>query len=161
MKKVFLTISFIALFLTIFTLFFICNCNSWGDNDLGNNFSLLGGDRIEETVIVYCTNRDEINNCCAGGIYIIPSDQYHTTDGEYSEFIKTVEYNDKWIIAKTFKIETRKNRYWILNADLSNRLSMKNYQNIEKLLQEYVTGPLDSLTFNSTINELKIDLKIN
>ncbi len=159
LKKIanyFVVLVTICVFAFIYCFTFCCGW--WGDNNLGNNFSLLEGDRTEDRIIVYCSGRDEINECCTGGTFIIPSYKYHMNDGNYSEYIIAAEYDDKWVIAKSYKIESKQNRYWILNKDLGNKIEKKKIINLESLLQEFVTGPLDSISFLKKSKEYGINL---
>ena len=95
-----------CLFLTI--LFFITSCNCWkemwGDHPLGNNLSLLEGDRKEDRIIVYCSGRDA--GACHGGIFVVPTYARHMDrSGNYAEYVETVKSNEKWVIVKTHRIE--------------------------------------------------------
>jgi hypothetical protein len=54
---------------------FLPSCDSWntmwGDHSLGNNLSLLDGDKEQDRVIVFCLGRSA--GACSGGIYVVPS----------------------------------------------------------------------------------------
>src|SRR5687768_4538779 len=101
----------------IFISFLLCSCKQmWGDNDLGDNFSLLEGDRTEDRVIVYCSGRSA--GACMAGTYIVPSySQHMDTYGRYAEYVETAISNDDFIIAKTNQIKDKRVNYWIINKD--------------------------------------------
>src|SRR4030095_6232981 len=105
----------------IFISFLLCNCRQmWGDNDLGDNFSLLEGDRTEDRVIVYCSGRSA--GACTGGTFIVPSYSRHMdAAGHYAEYVKAAKSNDDFIIAKTNQIKNKKINYWIINKDFTIR----------------------------------------
>ena len=66
----------------------------WGDNNLGDNFSLLDGDKIEDRVIVYCSGRSA--GGCVAGTPIVPVYSRHIDkDGHFAEYVETAKANDK------------------------------------------------------------------
>lgn len=130
----------------------------WGDNDLGDNFSLLEGDRTEDRVIVYCSGRSV--GACIAGTFIVPSYLRHMdTNGHYAEYVETAKSNDDFIIAKTNQIKDKKANYWIINKDLE----IANCDNIDcdSIIQSHVLGPLDQSEFQIKTSELKINLKFD
>lgn len=107
------------------TLFTSCFCSLEGSQDLGKNFALFEGDKIEDRVIIYCAeNKDK---CCTGGMYVIPTYETHyNTKGHYNEYVQEAKSDKKWIIAKTFKINDKENFYWILNKNFEVPEEYKN-----------------------------------
>lgn len=152
-KKVILFVILSIIFIIIF--FFTCN-QIWGDHPLGNNFSLLDGDCREDRIIVYCSNEDRI---CSGGIYVIPTyERHYNKDGRYAEYVVEAESDKKWIVAKTFQIDEKKEYYWIIDKDFSLDNIDCNIANCDSIIQAHVTGPLNLHDFNNTVRELKIDI---
>lgn len=142
----------------LFISILLCNCGrqAWGANDLGDNFSLLEGDRTEDRVIVYCSGR--IAGACTGGTYIVPSYARHMdTDGRYAEYVETAKSNDDFIIAKTNQVQDKRVNYWIINKDF--QINNCDNSNCDSIIQSHVLGPLEKSEFQKKTNELKINLK--
>jgi hypothetical protein len=130
----------------------------WGDNDLGDNFSLLEGDRTEDRVIVYCSGRSA--GACIAGTFIVPSYSRHMdTNGHYAEYVETAKSNDNFIIARTNVLNEKKANYWIINKDFE----IANCDNIncDSIIQSHVLGPLNLSEFQKKASELNIDLKFD
>src|SRR5688572_26018091 len=95
-----MTLKFRLTFLILVT--FSCR-QMWGDNDLGDNFSLLEGDKIHDRVIVYCSARSA--GACIAGTFIVPIYSRHMdSNGRYAEYVETAKANDKFIIARTLQL---------------------------------------------------------
>jgi len=130
----------------------------WGDNDLGSNFSLLEGDRIEDRVIVYCTGRSD--SVCYAGTFIVPIYSRHMdSTGKYAEYAETAKSNDDFIIARTLHIKDKKQNYWIISKDFS--LDNCDKTNCESIIQSNVIGPLDYSHFKTKQIELGINLQFD
>jgi hypothetical protein len=130
----------------------------WGDNDLGDNFSLLEGDRIEDRIIVYCSGRSA--GACMAGTPIVPiySRQFDK-DGHYAEYVETAKSNGDFIIAKTLQVKDKKENYWIINKGFS--VDNCTQTNCDSTIQTHVFGPFDQNEFQKKISELKINLKFD
>lgn len=121
-----------------------------------------------------------------GNNYILTSDKeilYQLDNHEYFVIpaeVSSVNYNEKWIIAKTqgmnasFKGSNQQcddgSQYWIINKDASilNLDSMYKSKSAKMLIKDYsdpyniistgIIGPFDSISFYKKINDLKINL---
>ena len=130
----------------------------WGDNDLGDNFSLLEGDRTEDRIIVYCSRRSA--DACMAGSPIVPKYSRHMdSEGHYAEYVETAKSNDNFIIAKTLKIKAKRANYWIISKDFG--IDNCDKINCDSIIQSHVLGPFDQNEFQKKISELKIDLKFD
>ena len=133
--------------LLVIMISFILSCRqAWGDNDLGDNFSLLEGDRIEDRVIVYCSGRSA--GACRAGTFIVPvySRQFDT-EGQYAEYVETAKSNDDFIIARTLQIKGKKENYWIINKGFS-----LNKTQPDVLISKTITAPVPYLILISLVN---------
>lgn len=150
---------FKAFHLFLIVMFSTLSCRQvWGDNDLGNNFSLLEGDRIEDRIIVYCTGRSA--RVCRSGTYIVPTYSRHLdSTGHYAEYVETAKSNDNFIIARTLQINNKKKNYWIINKDFS--LENCGEMNCDSIIQSNVIGPLDYSQFKTMQIELGVILKFD
>jgi len=130
----------------------------WGDNDLGDNFSLLEGDRTEDRTIVYCGGRSA--GACTGGTYIVPSYSRHMDpNGHYAEYVETAKSNDDFIIAKTLQVKDKVASYWIISK--SFKIINCDKINCDSIIQSHVFGPLDRSEFQKKTSELKINLSFD
>ena len=143
------------LLISLFILFCCYSCCSFfGSYDLGNGFVLLDGDRIEDRIVVFCTPKE--NKCCNSGSYVIPkSYAEHMLNGKYEEYVKRALSNDYWIIAETYKISTKENRFWIIRARNLNDKS--SYEKVKPK----VYGPYNYDKFLEKKLSLGIDLKFD
>ncbi len=129
----------------------------WGDQPLGNNLSLLDGDKKEDRVIVYCTGRS--SGACYAGIIVVPTNERHMDrSGKYAEYVETAKANEKWVIVKTHRIEEKKNNYWFINKNFNIENTDCEKVDCDSILQSYVTGPLDHSQFLKKKDSLKIEL---
>jgi hypothetical protein len=141
-----------------------CNCGFYGSHDLGNNFALLEGDRVEDRVIVYCSGKE--SDCCTGGTYIVPSfDQHYFPDGTFREYVLQAESTEDWIVAKT-KLESEEIRYWLIrkNFPFIPDLESSDFEDGEEtleLIKKNITGPMTKDQFVQKINELRIQFEID
>ena len=143
----------IAALLLMALITYSCNyCKLFGDNKLGENFSLLEGDKIEDRLIVYCTGKS--GGCCYTGVPVIPSQ----SDSTFS-YVADAISNSKWIIAKTIS-EDMTDSYWIINKDFEVEFQYDDDGEFENIIQSHVTGPLDLSSFQKKKEELEIDLTI-
>lgn len=140
--------------------FLITSCNwwkeAWGDHSLGNNLSLLEGDKEEDRIIVFCSG--ESAGACQGGISVVPTYSKHMDRGKYAEYVETAKANEKWVIVKTHRIEEKKDNYWLINKNFNIENIDCDKVDCDSLLQTYVTGPLDYSRFIEKKDSLKIDL---
>ena len=102
------------------------NCANWGAHELGNNLVLLGGDRIEDRVIVYCTGRSS-SDCCNGGSFVLPVYKDHMIKGKYNYFVKRRIHEKKsktrWAHELRRNIfQHRKSKEIIMRYDLRERV---------------------------------------
>ena len=143
--------------LLLMVIFSAISCRQmWGDNDLGDNFSLLEGDRIEDRIIVHCSGRSA--GACVAGTSIVPIYSRHMdSSGRYAEFVETAKSNDDFIIARTFHINDKKKNYWIISKNFS--LDNCDKVNCDSIIQSNVIGPLDYSQFNTKQIELGINLQ--
>jgi len=140
-------------------LFITISCRQmWGDNDLGDNFSLLEGDRTEDRVIVYCNGRS--GGACYIGTFIVPVySRHYDSAGHYAEYVETAKSNDDFIIARTLHISDKKKNYWIINKSFS--LDNCDTKNCDSIIQSNVIGPLDYSQFKAKQGELDINLQFD
>lgn len=125
----------------------------WGDNELGDNFSLLEGDRTEDRVIVYCSGRSA--GVCTGGTFIVPMYSRHLDkNGNYVEYVETAKSNDKFIIARTIQLKDGVKNYWVVYKDLNISNCNDMYCDSTKVL-----GPLNETEFRTKTVDLNIDLE--
>jgi hypothetical protein len=145
--------------LLLIILFSTISCRQmWGDNDLGDNFSLLEGDRIEDRIIVYCSGRSA--GACMAGTPIVPiySRQFDN-NGHYAEYVEIAKANDKFIIAQTLQIKNNKENYWIIFKGF--KIENCDKANCDSIVQSHVVGPMEYSQFQSKLSELNIDLKFD
>jgi hypothetical protein len=146
--------------LIFITSFVFCSCSrqAWGDNDLGDNFSLLEGDRIEDRIIVYCSGRS--GGACMVGTYIVPVYSRHMdSTGHYAEYVESATSNDDFIIAKTLQLQDKRENYWIIDKGFS--IDNCDKINCDSLIKSHVIGPIDKGEFQKRTFELKINLKLD
>ena len=128
----------------------------WGDNDLGDNFSLLEGDRTEDRIIVYCSGR--IAGTCMAGKPIVPVYSRHMDSvGHYAEYVETAKSNDNFIIAKTLQVKDKRPNYWIITKGFS--IGNCDKIDCDSIIQSHVIGPLEQNEFQRKASELKINLQ--
>ena len=150
--------------LTLIFGFASCDCGFFGSNDLGSNFALLEGDRVEDRVIVYCLA--EKGDCCSGGTYIIPSyDEHYFPDGTYREYVASAKSDENWVAVKT-QHQNGDIRYWLLDKTLD--FDLKAYSSDEsspdylnKLIKLKIIGPLIEDEFRKKLYDLNIKLELN
>ena len=127
----------------------------WGDNDLGDNFSLLEGDRLEDRIIVLCSGRS--GGACNAGTAIVPVYERHMNrEGNYAEYVKSAKSDDKFIVAKTLQIKGKKENYWIVAKGFTLDNCYKF--NCDSIIQSHVEGPLDQKLFQKRRAELGLKL---
>ena len=125
-------------------------CNS---NDLGDNIYLLEGDRREDRIIVECTGKSFGD--CIGGTYLIPTayEQHFNKNGNYSEFVDSVEANNDYVIATTIRVSDSGRSYWIIDK------KKKRLRGSENNIHSFVFGPLDLSSFQEEKRKNNIGLK--
>lgn len=145
--------------LLLIAIFSTISCRQmWGDNDLGDNFSLLEGDRIEDRIIVYCSGRSA--GACIAGTFIVPIYSRHMdSTGRYAEYVETAKSNDDFIIARTLHINDKKKNYWVISKNFS--LDNCDKMNCDSIIQSNVIGPLDYSQFKTKQIDLGINLQFD
>lgn len=126
-------------------------CDFFGAHDLGNNLTLLEGDKTEDRIIVYCTGKS--GGCCKGGMFVIPS-----VGNQYHMYVETAKSNEKWVIARSVQIKDKQQNYWIINKGFSIASLNCDEVKCDSIVQSYVQGPFDIKGFNEKKSQLKIDL---
>ncbi len=143
-----------------FIVFSLSSCwqQMWGDNDLGDNFSLMEGDRIEDRIIVYCSGRS--GGACMAGTPIVPIYSRHMdSNGHYAEYVETAKSNDDFIVAKTLQVKDKRENYWIISKGFS--IDNCDKVNCDSIIQSHVLGPLEQTEFRKKASELKINLNFD
>jgi len=144
----------ISIFMMVAALAFSlssCNyCKLFGDNKLGDNFSLLEGDKTEDNIIVYCIGNK--NGCCVGGIPVIPSEEDSLT-----KYVLAAKSNNLWIIVKTMS-KNNSEKFWIINKNFSKKFEYDDGGKFYSLIQSNVLGPMNLSKFELKIDSLKINL---
>ncbi|APD07418.1 hypothetical protein UJ101_01911 [Flavobacteriaceae bacterium UJ101] len=145
----------------IYTLFFISivifnscsNCKTWGDNNLGGEFTLLEGDKINDRIIIYCIGRENPKDCCTGGIPIVPSREDKKVD-----YIELTKYDDRWIIAKGINFDKTQG-YWIIDKKFDTSWKYDDNGLFYSRIQNHVFGPFDKFIFESELEKRGIKLR--
>ncbi len=132
-----------------------CDCKSWGDNNLGREFTLLEGDKINDRVIIYCIGRENPEDCCTGGIPIIPSREDKSVD-----YIELAESNDRWIITKSIGFDKTES-YWYIDKHFDTTWEYDDGGVFYNRIQNHVYGPFDKTTFNKELKGKNINLMLN
>ena len=107
----------------------------FGDTSLGHNFHLLGGDRKEDRIIVYSTNKDYITY---SGINVVPYSERQFDNGAYYEYVEYASSNAKWIIARTYVTRDHNSYYYIINKDLNLDNLDCNNVNCDSIIKAHV-----------------------
>lgn len=127
------------------------------DNDLGNNFSLLEGDKTEDRIIVLCNGRSA--GTCYTGTPVVPIYSRHMdSSGHYAEYVEIAKSNNDFIVAKTLQIKAKRVNYWIINKSFS--IDNCDKINCDSIIQLHVLGPFEHNEFQRKASELKIKLQI-
>lgn len=141
---------------SIISLFVFFGCNS---EKLGGNLTIFEGDKLEDRVIVYCTGYSF--GSCKAGIYVLPTYEKHYDEkGNYAEYVETANSNEKWIVAKTIRINENKENYWIISKDFSLENVDCNKVNCDSIIQSHVIGAFNYQEFTAMKKELGINLKL-
>lgn len=139
------------LFIVILFVLYSCKTN----NNLGNNFYLLEGDRKEDRVIVFCSNKNGIG--CDGGLYVVPSYKNHfDSKGNYSEYVLSAKSDKNWIIVETEMVNEKTERYWLVNKHFYMDKNKCDQIDCNSLIQEHVLGPFTHVELLSHLKEYKI-----
>jgi hypothetical protein len=120
-----------------------------GSHELGNRLVLLEGDKLEDQLIVFCTNDD---GCCNGGMPIIPSSEYINV-----RYVEKAIANENWVIVKAFNKDDS-DSYWIIDKGFV--IEAENCDNLDckGIIQANITGPFDDASLKAKLDELDIDL---
>ena len=108
------------------------------DNSLGGNYYLWEGDGRQEYSIIYSLNGHEHDS----GLNIL------------SENVSEINFNERYIIAKTFA-QNDVAHFWLI--DKTKPINTKK----ERWNQEVVLGPLDSVGLFVLLNREKINLNFS
>jgi hypothetical protein len=137
---------------------FVVSCNAiWGDHSLGNNLSLLEGDKTEDRIIVYCSGRSW--GVCFTGITVIPVyNRQYDSNGNYAEYVESAKSNSKWVIVKTYQKIAKQENYWIISKDFNLENVDCSQVNCDSILQSHVKGPMTQTGFRDTVHLLNIGL---
>jgi hypothetical protein len=149
-------ISKLLIVLFILVCILLNSCSGEESANLGNNLVLLEGDNKKDRAIVYCSGRSF--GSCYAGIYVIPTNLQHMENGRYAEYVETAKSNNKWIIAKSVFVDTKDERYWIMDKDFKLDITNCDSMNCDSILQSHVKGPFDINSFNGKKSDLGIDL---
>lgn len=128
------------------------NCQSWGDNNLGGEFTLLEGDKINDRIIIYCIGRKKPKDCCTGGVPIIPSREDKLVD-----YIELAKYDDRWIIVKGINIDKTES-YWIVDKNFDISWEYDDGGIFYNRIQNHVFGPFDKSIFSKELEERRVDI---
>lgn len=124
-----------------------------GSHSLGNNLYMMDWDGGGE-IIVYGTNIR--GNTCYGGIYVVPSVEHNN-----KVKVTTAKSNDKWIIVKATQLSDNTIKYYLISKNFNpDNLDCKK-QNCDSLLQSYISGPLDSVSFINKLTHEGINLRFS
>lgn len=139
--------------LLISSLAILLNSSCCDSPSLGNNFFIFRGDNIYDRIIVY---NDDVGifDCCNSGMSIIPNQAQYDENGNYAEYVEKAKSNSKWIIVRTYRIREKKFNYWIIDKRFNSR-DIISY----RLVMSYVSGPVDSNSFDKLLLERQIKLK--
>ncbi len=138
-------------------IFFTNSCNElWGDHKLGNNFSLLEGDKIQDRVIVYCAPAEA--ETCTGGTFVVPTYKRHMISGNYAEYVDIAKSNKKYIIVKTVSNMNDEKYFYIIDKEFSLKNLNCDSINCDSIIQAHVIGPMDSVSFQSKRTAINLNL---
>ncbi|MBS1761163.1 MAG: hypothetical protein JST23_13680 [Bacteroidetes bacterium] len=141
--------------LLIFWAILLLGCNS---TNLGNGIYLLEGDRVEDRIIVRCSGKNYGE--CVSGSYLIPRsyNEHFDKNGHYLEYVENTTSNKKWVIAKTYHIQEKRENYWIINKDFVITDMDCSKANCDSIIQNLVTGPMNLTEFENKKKVLNIEL---
>ena len=132
----------VLLFALVSILIFSCQ-----SVDLGSHIFLMRGDRAEDGIMVIC-DKGKSYGACVAGSYLIPQNYnaHFDSTGRYREYVRKYAANKNYVLAATFLIGTKKNRYWIVEKK----------QNLEVR----VLGPFEEDAFSKEKQRRNIDLQL-
>lgn len=136
-KKRIISVNLIIISLIVF---FNSCCPFVKADDLGHGFVLSEYDHGDRRILY---SKDK---CSGTGIEVVP--------------MSVLEYasNSRWIIARSSKFRDTTNfQYWIIDKDFD---IPQNDDSTVNSIKSYVSGPLDSATFTSRLDEQQINLKL-
>lgn len=135
------------------------SCNEmWGDHSLGNNLSLLEGDKKEDRIIVYCSNAGGV---CRSGIPVVPKyNRQFDSIGRYAEYVELAVSNEKWVAVRTLEIKNGVKNYWLISKDFTLEKVDCQKINCDSILQSHVIGPLQFKEFYKIKDELNVKLNL-
>lgn len=125
-------------------------CTLFGSYKLGNGFYLMVGDSDEDKIVVYNPDLGCLE-CCHSGTRIIPNE-----NNMYNENIVRLEHSNDYIILKSYLINKKTFRYWVIEKGFD-----EDKISIETINESYVKGPLDSIKFYQLLEDKDIDLELN
>lgn len=117
-----------------------------GSYNLGNNIYMLDWDG-NTRIIVFCSSKE--GNVCKSGVRLIPKDL------NYDITVENVNFNDRWIIAKTSNKKTIDIKYYLIDKSFSIDDDYSGIVNLER----YIYSESDSINFWGILNENDVDLR--
>jgi len=153
-RNVILQVSIIIITLLII-LFFTSEWwfpSMWGSHSLGNNLYALDWDSGGQ-IIVY--NENPKGRTVYSGVYIIPNP--NSNDSAFNVSIRNIKFNKEWVIIKA---EQQHNEYCYFLIHKNFNIKGLDWQkdNCDSIIQNSITGPLDSMAFYNLLRERNIDL---
>lgn len=135
----------------------LLSCSDSTKNNLGNNFYIMEGDRMEDKVMVYCTGNDYTG--CYAGIYIVPCHEMHYDSiGLHNSYVIGAAINDDFIAIETYQKSTSDTSYWVVDKSLKFILDTCSFE-CEKLIANYRRGPFERTKFIAYLTEQEIRLR--
>jgi hypothetical protein len=129
------------------------SCNFLANNNLGNNFSLLEGDKMEDRIIVYCTG--ESFGSCYSGVPVIPS-----REDTLTLYVIEAKSDADWIIVKT-KSTDKTIKYWVVDKRFKMKFEYDDEGKFYEFIQKQVIGPYEKDEFNNQLKDRNINLDFN
>jgi hypothetical protein len=140
-------------FILVLVLATSYSCIFLTNNNLGNNFSLLEGDKIEDRIIVYCTG--ESLGSCYSGVPVIPS-----REDTLTLYVIEAKSDADWIIAKTKSLD-KTIKYWIVDKRFKMQFEYDDEGKFYESIQKQVNGPYEKDEFNTQLKNSNINLNFN
>lgn len=161
MKKITKITAFVLLF--VFSLIIgLLSYSNWlfpewsGSYNLGNNLYMRDWDCGK--IIMYCTGKR--GKVCFAGRYVVPTyERRYDNSGNYSEMVENAKFNEQWIIVKSKVIKESKYYYYLIDKNFN--VDGLDWNKSDSIIQNHITGPLDSLRFYNLLEERDIKLKLD
>lgn len=145
--------------LSVCSVVLITSCSILALGNLGSNLFLMEGDSEYDRIIVLCSGKDNLFGCYSGACIVPPNKYLLNKDKQiiekyYLEYVKTAKSNKRYVLAKTYNDNDKKDNYWLIDKSFN-----EDNTQAETIISSYLTGPLDSVQFYRLIQEKNIDLK--